>query len=97
MDDNTADHDIEGNDPDEALASLVADAVLELARKPGPHRLTAMQMAGLADEHPTTAQIARAYGLSRRQIRAAEQGALYYLAWSHPELLAELRSSRRFL
>ena len=84
--------DTDWNDPDDALAARIADAVLELARKPGTHRLAAMQMAGLAGERPTQEDIARAFNISIRNARTLERLALAFIRWKHPELREELHA-----
>lgn len=87
--------DNNGAAPDDALAARLADAIIDLAREPGVHRLAAMQMAGLAGEVPTQCQLARAFGISRHQIREIEAGTLKMLARRFPELRDELRGSGR--
>jgi hypothetical protein len=88
----TGPNDTDQDNPDEALAARVADAIVELARKPGIHRLAAMQMAGLAGAIPSQEHLARAFGMSYRQIRKIEARALAEIARKHPELRDELRN-----
>ncbi len=83
--------ELASDEADEILAEQIADVVLELAKKPGAHRLAAMQMAGLAGERPSHADIARAFNLTPRQVRTAEQRAFAYIAFMHPELRLEIR------
>lgn len=77
--------------PDDVLAARIADAIVELAREPGIHRLAAMQMAGLAGEFPAQHQLACAFGISRSEVRKIEARALAVLARRFPELRDELR------
>lgn len=87
----TGTNDPDQDNPDDALAARVADAIVELAREPGIHRLAAMQMADLAGAIPSQEHLARAFGMSRRQLRKIEERALAVLAWRFPELRDELR------
>lgn len=95
MEHETGADDNHGAAPDDALAARLADAIVELAREPGVYRLAAMQMAGLAGAVPTQCQLARAFGISRHQIREIEAGTLKMLARRFPELRDELRGSGR--
>lgn len=83
--------DTDWDDPDDVLAGRMADAMLELARHPGIHRLAAMQAAGLAADKPTHEDIGRAFALSRRQVRCLELRALADIRRRHPELRHDLR------
>lgn len=84
------DEDI-GTHSNDALAERMADYIVELARKPGLHRLEAMQMAGLVGELPTKADIARAFNLPLRKVYELENRALAILAFCHPELRHEIQ------
>ncbi len=86
-------HDTSDESTDDALAEAIADAILNLAKEPGSHRLTAMQMAGMADDPPTLEDIAKAYGFtSVRQLHRLERCACMRIAHLHPELRQEIEA-----
>lgn len=59
---------------------------------PGIHRLTAMQMAGIADDPPTLEQVVKAFGTSSRRVAEIERRALLFIGHFHPHLRDELLS-----